>query len=103
MYRQKFENFNSILQAIHGYRETERAKWNEDNTKIMDRVRKLAFPPGMPQLGLVHVLDLAAEGRIKPHVDSVRVNNQLKILISILTAKTTQFSMILYGTDYMSS
>lgn len=33
----------------------------------------MAFPPGMPELGLVHVLDLAAEGVIKPHVDSTRV------------------------------
>ncbi|XP_008555356.1 alpha-ketoglutarate-dependent dioxygenase alkB homolog 7, mitochondrial [Microplitis demolitor] len=71
--------------AIHGYRETERAKWNQENTKIIDRVRAMAFPPGMPELGLVHVLDLAAEGKIKPHVDSVRFCGDVIAGISLLS------------------
>lgn len=41
--------------------------------KVINRIRQKAFPPGMPQLSLVHVLDLTAEGWIKPHVDSIRV------------------------------
>lgn len=61
------------LKAIHGYRETERKQWNEQNTKVINRIRQKAFPPGMPQLSLVHVLDLTAEGWIKPHVDSIKV------------------------------
>jgi len=32
-----------------------------------------AFPSEVTQLLLVHVLDLAPEGWIKPHVDSIRV------------------------------
>nr|CAD7568686.1 unnamed protein product [Timema californicum] len=60
--------------AIHGFRETERLKWNENNMKILKRVRKVAFPSGASQLSLVHVLDLAEKGFIKPHVDSVRVS-----------------------------
>lgn len=66
--------YDFLIQAIHGYRETERSKWNEENSRIIDKVRKKAFPPGTPQLAYVHVLDLTAEGWIKPHVDSVRVN-----------------------------
>ncbi|CAG2055451.1 unnamed protein product, partial [Timema podura] len=58
--------------AIHGFRETERLKWNENNMKILQRVREVAFPSGSSQLSLVHVLDLAEKGFIKPHVDSVR-------------------------------
>ncbi|XP_063976119.1 alpha-ketoglutarate-dependent dioxygenase alkB homolog 7, mitochondrial [Diachasmimorpha longicaudata] len=84
MKRLRYE-FSHWDDAIHGYRETERAKWNEENTKIIDRVRKLAFPPGMPQLGLVHVLDLAPEGRIKPHVDSVRFCGDVIAGLSLLT------------------
>lgn len=60
-------------QAIHGYRETERLKWNEANTKILDRVRQLAFPPGVGQLKHVHILDLDKKGYIKPHIDAIRV------------------------------
>lgn len=62
------------MQAIHGYRETERLHWNPQNTGILQRVHDVAFPPGTPQLSLVHVLDLAEDGVIKPHIDSVRVS-----------------------------
>ncbi|ODN01663.1 Alpha-ketoglutarate-dependent dioxygenase alkB 7, mitochondrial [Orchesella cincta] len=58
--------------AIHHYRETERAKWNHKNTEIINRIRSLCFPPGVPQLRFVHILDLAKTGVIKPHIDSVR-------------------------------
>ena len=73
----------SLPQAIHGYRETEKLKWNEDNQKILQRVRELAFPPGVPQIAYVHVLDISKDGYIKPHVDAVRVRNCLPA-VSIL-------------------
>lgn len=63
------------FQAIHGYRETERLKWNSENTKILDRVRNLAFPPNVAQLKYVHILDLDKKGFIKPHIDAVRVTS----------------------------
>jgi hypothetical protein len=66
------------MQAIHGYRETERLHWNSQNAGILQRVRDVAFPPGTPQLSLVHVLDLAEDGVIKPHIDSVRVSLHLQ-------------------------
>jgi len=61
------------LQAIHGYRETEWKTWSKDSSQILDRVRRKAFSPEMIQLSLVHILDLAPEGWIKPHIDSIRV------------------------------
>ncbi|XP_074104339.1 alpha-ketoglutarate-dependent dioxygenase alkB homolog 7, mitochondrial isoform X2 [Cotesia typhae] len=84
MKRLRYE-FSHWDDAIHGYRETERAKWNEENSKIIERVKAMAFPPGMPELGLVHVLDLAAEGKIKPHVDSVRFCGDIIAGISLLS------------------
>lgn len=60
--------------AIHAYRETERSKWSRGNEVIINRIRQLAFPPQVPQLKLVHILDLAKSGLIKPHIDSVRVS-----------------------------
>jgi alkylated DNA repair protein alkB family protein 7 len=63
-------------QAIHGYRETERLTWNEANTKILDRVRQIAFPPHVAQLKYVHILDLDKNGYIKPHIDAVRVSKK---------------------------
>lgn len=80
--------------AIHGYRETERSKWNAQNIKIINRVRKKAFPPGMPQLGLVHVLDLAAEGKIKPHVDSIRFCGDVIAGLSLLSDSVMRLTMV---------
>lgn len=58
--------------AIHGFRETERLHWTEPSMQILDKVRQAAFPDGKPQLRHVHVLDLSADGYIKPHIDSVK-------------------------------
>ena len=45
------------------------------NKAVLQRVRDAAFEPGVPQLVLVHVLDLAKDGYIKPHVDSIKVRD----------------------------
>lgn len=71
--------------AIEGYRETERLNWNEENTKIINRVRELAFGKGMQPLRYVHVLDLKEEGVIKPHIDSVRFCGSTIAGISLLS------------------
>ncbi|XP_041972262.1 alpha-ketoglutarate-dependent dioxygenase alkB homolog 7, mitochondrial [Aricia agestis] len=57
--------------AIEGYRETERAQWGGAAEAAMRRVRA-AFPAGARLLAAAHVLDLAAAGHIRPHVDAVR-------------------------------
>lgn len=61
------------LQAIHNYRETERTKWTPESQTVIDRIRAIAFDDAAEHIGRVHVLDLHKEGRIKPHIDSVRV------------------------------
>lgn len=62
-----------LLQAIHGFRETERLQWGGVCAGVLERLRAVAFPEGSPLLGPVHVLDLDKSGFIKPHVDSVKV------------------------------
>uniref|UniRef100_A0A1B6CYI1 Alpha-ketoglutarate-dependent dioxygenase AlkB-like domain-containing protein n=1 Tax=Clastoptera arizonana TaxID=38151 RepID=A0A1B6CYI1_9HEMI len=64
--------FNHWDDAIHGFRETEKQKWNIENSKILDRLRNIAFPLNCNQLQHVHVLDLSPNGYIKPHIDSTR-------------------------------
>lgn len=61
------------MQAIHGFRETERLQWGGVCAGVLERLRVAAFPEGTPVLGPVHVLDLDKAGFIKPHVDSVKV------------------------------
>ncbi|XP_076756510.1 alpha-ketoglutarate-dependent dioxygenase alkB homolog 7, mitochondrial [Xylocopa sonorina] len=80
--------------AIHSYRETERSKWNEKNTKIINKIREKAFPKGMSQIPLIHVLDLAKDGWIKPHVDSVRFCGEIIAGLSLLTDCVMRLQMI---------
>ncbi|XP_071486493.1 alpha-ketoglutarate-dependent dioxygenase alkB homolog 7, mitochondrial-like [Diadema antillarum] len=58
--------------AIHGFRETEKSQWSELNSPVIQRIRDTAFSSESSQLSLVHVLDLAKNGYIKAHVDSVK-------------------------------
>ncbi|CAI9739727.1 alpha-ketoglutarate-dependent dioxygenase alkB homolog 7, mitochondrial-like [Octopus vulgaris] len=71
--------------AIHGYRETERKQWNDSNTKILDRVKSVAFQPPEAPLPFVHVLDINKDGYIKPHVDSVRFCGRTIAGLSLLS------------------
>ncbi|KAK7099817.1 alpha-ketoglutarate-dependent dioxygenase alkB homolog 7, mitochondrial-like isoform X2 [Littorina saxatilis] len=81
--RYEFDHWDN---AIHGYRETEKLKWNKENQKILQRVRELAFPPGVPQISYVHVLDISKEGYIKPHVDAVRFCGNTIAGLSLLSS-----------------
>ncbi|CAH2229738.1 jg4502 [Pararge aegeria aegeria] len=67
--RYEFDHWDN---AIEGFRETERGKWNTQNEAILSRMKEVGFAPHTELLPYVHVLDLAASGHIKPHVDAVR-------------------------------
>lgn len=69
--RKRYE-FDHWDNAIHGYRETERATWGPACAEVLNRVRSVAFSADSPLLGPVHVLDLDKKGYIKPHIDSVK-------------------------------
>ncbi|KAG5880884.1 hypothetical protein JTB14_001460 [Gonioctena quinquepunctata] len=84
MKRLRYE-FDHWDDAIHGYRETERLNWNEENTKILNRVRSIAFPPHVSQLKFVHILDLDKNGYIKPHIDAIRFCGDTIAGLSLLT------------------
>ncbi|XP_076168273.1 alpha-ketoglutarate-dependent dioxygenase alkB homolog 7, mitochondrial [Ptiloglossa arizonensis] len=80
--------------AIHMYRETERVQWNENNIKIINRIREKAFSKEMSQLALVHILDLAPEGWIKPHVDSIKFCGEVIAGLSLLSDSVMRLTMI---------
>ncbi|OTF69566.1 DUF3762 domain containing protein, partial [Euroglyphus maynei] len=58
--------------AIKNYRETEHLRWRPENQTIIDRIRQLAFEHDDNHIKFVHILEIKADGFIKPHVDSVR-------------------------------
>ncbi|XP_004530451.1 alpha-ketoglutarate-dependent dioxygenase alkB homolog 7, mitochondrial [Ceratitis capitata] len=69
--------------AIHGFRETERKQWYPHNRAVLERVRQIAFDGEI--MPYVHILDLAAAGVIKPHVDSTRYCGNTIAGISLLS------------------
>ena len=74
------------LQAIVGFRETERKNWNPINSETIKRLREAAFDPkGSRHLPYVHVLDLAEDGHIKPHIDSSRFCGDTVAVLSLLS------------------
>lgn len=72
-----------LPQAIHGFRETERKQWYPDNRAVIERIREIAFKGEIQPY--IHVLDLAKDGVIKPHVDSVRYCGSTIAGISLLS------------------
>lgn len=84
-------------QAIHGYRETEKSRWSSETQTILQRVRQAAFQPGASQLPLVHVLDLAENGYIKPHVDSIKVSKYESKEVKVVTKDGTDFFQEVYS------
>ena len=65
-----------------GYRETEKLHWVEPTSvALIERLRAaMAAAAGegveLETIQEIHVLDLAADGEIKPHIDSVKVITQ---------------------------
>ncbi|XP_030571130.1 alpha-ketoglutarate-dependent dioxygenase alkB homolog 7, mitochondrial isoform X2 [Drosophila novamexicana] len=82
MSRLRYE-FDHWDDAIHGFRETERKKWYPKNRELLERVRQVAFNGEI--MPYVHILDLAPDGVIKPHVDSTRYCGNTISGISLLS------------------
>lgn len=79
----QISNSTTLFQAIHGFRETERKHWYPANKAVIEKIREIAFYGEIQPY--VHVLDLAKEGVIKPHVDSVRYCGSTIAGISLLS------------------
>ena len=87
MFREDIPNTHSCslthiyTQAIQGYRETEKSQWLEINQSIMERLQKVTSSAivgkSLVPLPAIHVLDLAEDGHIEPHIDSIKVRNSL--------------------------
>ena len=73
------------FQAILNYRELQRSNWNRENQLIISRIVDTAFEPQDKVLSNVHILDLAEDGVIKPHIDSVRFCGRTIAGLSLLT------------------
>ena len=59
-------------QQIHLYREREQRSWSADNQRLIDRIWAASFADQRRRSPFVHVLDLHADGFIRPHLDEKR-------------------------------
>ncbi|CAF1381927.1 unnamed protein product [Adineta steineri] len=71
MKRKRYE-YSHWDDAIHGYRESEKSEWTTENQQVLSRIRQFAFDDPKQTLVHVHVLDIAKDGYIKPHIDAIR-------------------------------
>jgi alkylated DNA repair protein alkB family protein 7 len=83
--------------AIEGYRELRRREWRAHNREVLDRLGGMANAARSWQAAPVefssevHVLDLAPEGAILPHVDSERFVGPVIAGLSLLSPALMRF------------
>lgn len=73
-------------QQIHLYREGEQSKWNSKNQKLIERIWTTSFPDRNRCSPFVHILDLHADGFIRPHLDEARYCGRIICGLSLLSS-----------------
>ncbi|CAF4022707.1 unnamed protein product [Rotaria magnacalcarata] len=91
MKRKRYE-YTHWDDAIHGYRESERSEWTPENQKVLSRIRQFAFDDPTQSLVHVHILDIAKEGYIKPHIDAVRYCGTTIAGLSLLSSSVMRLT-----------
>nr|XP_047123394.1 alpha-ketoglutarate-dependent dioxygenase alkB homolog 7, mitochondrial [Hydra vulgaris] len=72
-FRRKKYEYGHWDGAIEGFREVEKTIWSKECQLILDRVANKVFGDDIDSMQpFTHVLDLAKNGYIKPHTDSVK-------------------------------
>ena len=79
--RMKYE-FDHWDGVIHGYREIQKLNWSAPAQRVIGRLRSLVPPPILPH---THVLDLSADGYIKPHTDSIEYCGNALAVLTLLS------------------
>ena len=74
--------------VIVGYREIEklRTAWSEESQSVLERIVKQL--PKREYMPTVHVIDLAPDGFIRPHIDSIKFSGDIVAGLSLLSPRT---------------
>ncbi|KRY82764.1 Elongation factor Tu GTP-binding domain-containing protein 1 [Trichinella pseudospiralis] len=80
--------------AIVNYREIEKSTWEDENAKIIEKIRRTAFTADADHQDRVHVLDLEKTGWIKPHVDSIRYCGDVVAGLCLLSDAVMRFRSV---------
>lgn len=78
--------------VIVKFKEMERSRWSSETQRILQKVRKAAIlPQELTYFPAVHVIELAEDGYIKPHVDSIKFSGRVVAGISLLSPSIMRF------------
>jgi len=79
-------------QVIVKFKEMERSRWSTETKRVLDRIREAPIlPQGLSYFPAVHVIDLAEDGYIKPHVDSIKFSGRVVAGVSLLSPSIMRF------------
>ncbi|KAL4095342.1 hypothetical protein PRIC1_008716 [Phytophthora ramorum] len=78
--------------AIVKFKEMERSRWSTETQRILQKVREAAIlPKELKYFPAVHVIELAEDGYIKPHVDSIKFSGRVVAGINLLSPSIMRF------------
>ncbi|OWZ21895.1 hypothetical protein PHMEG_0003476 [Phytophthora megakarya] len=78
--------------VIIKFKEMERSRWSTETRNILDKVREAAIvPKELNYFPAVHVIELAEDGYIKPHVDSIKFSGRVVAGINLLSPSIMRF------------
>eukprot|EP00730_Choanoeca_flexa_P016822 TRINITY_DN8020_c0_g1_i3.p3 TRINITY_DN8020_c0_g1~~TRINITY_DN8020_c0_g1_i3.p3 ORF type:complete len:216 (+),score=16.38 TRINITY_DN8020_c0_g1_i3:80-727(+) len=81
-------------EAIAGYRELRRSDWSDRARSIFHRIRAQPILADLNLDNSIHVLDLAQDGRILPHVDSVKFVGPVVVGLSLMSPAKMDFEPV---------
>ncbi|EEY68255.1 uncharacterized protein PITG_04676 [Phytophthora infestans T30-4] len=78
--------------VIIKFKEMERSRWSTETQRILQKVREVAIlPKELTYFPAVHVIELAEDGYIKPHVDSIKFSGRVVAGINLLSPSIMSF------------
>ncbi|KAE9250045.1 hypothetical protein PF004_g3134 [Phytophthora fragariae] len=78
--------------VIIKFKEMERSRWSSETQRILQKVREAAIlPQELQYFPAVHVIELAEDGYIKPHVDSIKFSGRVVAGINLLSPSIMRF------------
>ncbi|XP_057299029.1 alpha-ketoglutarate-dependent dioxygenase alkB homolog 7, mitochondrial-like isoform X2 [Hydractinia symbiolongicarpus] len=96
LFRRKKYEYDHWDGAITGFRETEKTRWNAQNQAVLNRIRSTCFGDDEKMIPGVHVLDLAKNGSIHPHTDSVKFCGTTIAGLSLLSSAVMRYTSTKY-------
>ncbi|CAI5743038.1 unnamed protein product [Peronospora destructor] len=78
--------------AIVKFKEMERFRWSAETLRVLQKIREAAIlPKELNYFPAVHVIELAEDGYIKPHLDSIKFSGRVVAGVNLLSPSVMRF------------